>query len=222
MDIPEKHPGITHISLHCPDISAAKVALEAAGLRVVATPLSEFMKSGGAAKCLTLRLDTEALDWFGQGAQRGLAAEVHRLTLALGGLVKRGPLFLGERAFEAGAEVLDRLLLNLLAQFLRAGLVGLHHLLELSAIRFLRGRGDLIEERVDDADELALLRSQDDFHLGLELALRLLARLLHRFAFGFGGVGVELHFRSQRLELFICNGFVAGGHQLHFLLVGEL
>jgi len=52
---------------------ALQQALEAAGLRVVATPLSEFMKSGGAAKCLTLRLDTEALDWFGQGAQRGLA-----------------------------------------------------------------------------------------------------------------------------------------------------
>ena len=49
-------------------------ALQDAGLRVVATPLSEFMKSGGAAKCLTLRLDTEALDWFGQASVRAAAA----------------------------------------------------------------------------------------------------------------------------------------------------
>jgi lactoylglutathione lyase len=31
MDGPEKHPGITHIALLCPDIAAAKAALEAAG-----------------------------------------------------------------------------------------------------------------------------------------------------------------------------------------------
>ncbi|WP_151447876.1 dimethylarginine dimethylaminohydrolase family protein [Lacisediminimonas profundi] len=38
--------------------SAALVqALEAAGYQVHQTPLSEFMKAGGAAKCLTLRLD---------------------------------------------------------------------------------------------------------------------------------------------------------------------
>ena len=31
--------------------------LEAKGLRVLQTPLSEFMKAGGSAKCLTLRLN---------------------------------------------------------------------------------------------------------------------------------------------------------------------
>jgi N-dimethylarginine dimethylaminohydrolase len=32
-------------------------ALAAKGFEVVQTPLSEFMKAGGSAKCLTLRLD---------------------------------------------------------------------------------------------------------------------------------------------------------------------
>jgi len=32
MDVPEKHPGITHFALLCPDILAAKVQLEAAGI----------------------------------------------------------------------------------------------------------------------------------------------------------------------------------------------
>jgi lactoylglutathione lyase len=31
MDAPEKHPGITHVALLCPDILAAKARLEAAG-----------------------------------------------------------------------------------------------------------------------------------------------------------------------------------------------
>ena len=31
MDVPEKHPGITHIALLCPDILVAKAQLEAAG-----------------------------------------------------------------------------------------------------------------------------------------------------------------------------------------------
>lgn len=48
-------------------------ALQSLGRRVVATPLSEFMKSGGAAKCLTLRLDTGALRWFGHGRMRAQA-----------------------------------------------------------------------------------------------------------------------------------------------------
>jgi len=32
MDVPEKHPGITHFALLCPDILAAKERLEAAGI----------------------------------------------------------------------------------------------------------------------------------------------------------------------------------------------
>ena len=32
MDVSEKHPGITHFALLCPDILAAKVRLEAAGI----------------------------------------------------------------------------------------------------------------------------------------------------------------------------------------------
>ncbi len=39
MDVPEKHPGITHISLHCPDILAAKAALEAAGFPLSGGPM---------------------------------------------------------------------------------------------------------------------------------------------------------------------------------------
>ena len=35
----------------------ARAALEAAGFELLETPLSEFIKAGGAAKCLTLRLD---------------------------------------------------------------------------------------------------------------------------------------------------------------------
>lgn len=39
MDIPEKHPGITHIALLCPDIMAAKASLEAAGIAISGGPV---------------------------------------------------------------------------------------------------------------------------------------------------------------------------------------
>ena len=39
MDVPEKHPGITHIALLCPDIMAAKQRLEAAGIRLTGGPI---------------------------------------------------------------------------------------------------------------------------------------------------------------------------------------
>ena len=39
MDVPEKHAGITHISLLCPDILAAKAALEAAGYPLSGGPV---------------------------------------------------------------------------------------------------------------------------------------------------------------------------------------
>ncbi len=32
MDVPDKHPGITHLALLCPDLLAAKATLEAAGI----------------------------------------------------------------------------------------------------------------------------------------------------------------------------------------------
>jgi N-dimethylarginine dimethylaminohydrolase len=39
-------------------------ALAARGYQPVATPLDEFVKAGGSAKCLTLRLDgEEAAEW---------------------------------------------------------------------------------------------------------------------------------------------------------------
>lgn len=42
MDSAEKHAGITHIALLCPDIMAAKAALEAAGISLSGGPI-EFM-----------------------------------------------------------------------------------------------------------------------------------------------------------------------------------
>ena len=45
----------------CPRLHTA---LQAEGFATIETPLSEFVKSGGSAKCLTLRLDGEdAADW---------------------------------------------------------------------------------------------------------------------------------------------------------------
>ena len=41
-------------------------ALDAWGYQVIATPLTEFIKAGGAAKCLTLLLDQDLPDDFGQ------------------------------------------------------------------------------------------------------------------------------------------------------------
>src|ERR1700733_5270201 len=39
MDVPEKHPGITHIALLCPDLLAAKASLAAAGFSVREGPV---------------------------------------------------------------------------------------------------------------------------------------------------------------------------------------
>ncbi len=45
----------------CPELHER---LAEAGYTALATPLSEFVKSGGSAKCLTLRLDgEEAAAW---------------------------------------------------------------------------------------------------------------------------------------------------------------
>ena len=39
MDVAEKHPGITHFALLCPDIRAAKAQLEAAGIALSGGPI---------------------------------------------------------------------------------------------------------------------------------------------------------------------------------------
>jgi lactoylglutathione lyase len=39
MDVPEKHPGITHVALLCDDILAAKASLEAAGVPLSGGPI---------------------------------------------------------------------------------------------------------------------------------------------------------------------------------------
>jgi lactoylglutathione lyase len=39
MDIPDKHPGITHFALHCTDVLAAHAALEAAGIPLSGGPV---------------------------------------------------------------------------------------------------------------------------------------------------------------------------------------
>jgi lactoylglutathione lyase len=39
MDVPQKHPGITHVALLCLDIMAAKERLEAAGIRLSGGPV---------------------------------------------------------------------------------------------------------------------------------------------------------------------------------------
>lgn len=53
----------------CPNLHRE---LAARGFRPVETPLSEFVKAGGSAKCLTLRLDgEEAAGWKYDGEQEG-------------------------------------------------------------------------------------------------------------------------------------------------------
>jgi lactoylglutathione lyase len=47
MDVPAKHPGITHIALLCPDIAAAQRALEAAGIPLSGGPIQFFRGARG-------------------------------------------------------------------------------------------------------------------------------------------------------------------------------
>jgi lactoylglutathione lyase len=47
MDVPEKHPGITHFALLCPDILAAKARLEAEGIRISGGPIRFGPKAQG-------------------------------------------------------------------------------------------------------------------------------------------------------------------------------
>ena len=51
MDVPDKHPGITHFALLCPDIMAAKARLEAAGFALSGGPI----RFGPAAQGIFVR-----------------------------------------------------------------------------------------------------------------------------------------------------------------------
>jgi lactoylglutathione lyase len=47
MDVPEKHPGITHLALLCPDLERARAELEAAGVAISGGPVQ--LENLGAA-----------------------------------------------------------------------------------------------------------------------------------------------------------------------------
>lgn len=47
MDVPEKHAGITHFALLCPDILAAKARLEAAGIAISGGPVQFYPGAQG-------------------------------------------------------------------------------------------------------------------------------------------------------------------------------
>jgi len=47
MDVPEKHPGITHIALLVPDLDAARATIEAAGIPLSGGPIQFGPKSRG-------------------------------------------------------------------------------------------------------------------------------------------------------------------------------
>ena len=47
MDVPEKHAGVTHIALLCPDIAAAQRALEAAGIPLSGGPIQFYPGARG-------------------------------------------------------------------------------------------------------------------------------------------------------------------------------
>ncbi|MBX3188943.1 MAG: VOC family protein [Labilithrix sp.] len=51
MDVPDKHPGITHVALYCPDLGAAKEALEGAGFPLSGGP----MRLGERAEAIFVR-----------------------------------------------------------------------------------------------------------------------------------------------------------------------
>ena len=51
MDVPDKHPGITHFALLCPDILAAKASLEGAGITLSGGPI----RFGPAAQGIFVR-----------------------------------------------------------------------------------------------------------------------------------------------------------------------
>ena len=51
MDVPEKHPGITHVALLCQDIMAARDHLEAAGIPLSGGPV----RFGPAAQAIFVR-----------------------------------------------------------------------------------------------------------------------------------------------------------------------
>jgi lactoylglutathione lyase len=48
VDVPEKHPGITHFALLCPDIKATKQRLEAAGIQLSGGLCASGAERGGS------------------------------------------------------------------------------------------------------------------------------------------------------------------------------
>ena len=55
------------------DVAACDEALEALGYRVIIVPLPAFLRSGGAAFCLTLRLDRQSAASAGEVAEAAVA-----------------------------------------------------------------------------------------------------------------------------------------------------
>jgi lactoylglutathione lyase len=51
MDVPQKHPGITHIALSCPDVAVAKTLLDRAGFPVREGPV----RFGNGAQAIFVR-----------------------------------------------------------------------------------------------------------------------------------------------------------------------
>jgi lactoylglutathione lyase len=47
MDVPEKHPGMTHLALLCPDLAEAQRALEAAGIAISGGPVEFYPGARG-------------------------------------------------------------------------------------------------------------------------------------------------------------------------------
>ena len=63
--------GRTLVTPGCTD--SLRAALEARGYRVIIVPLPAFLRSGGAAFCLTLRLDRQSAASAGEVAEAAVA-----------------------------------------------------------------------------------------------------------------------------------------------------
>ena len=73
-----------------PKDSTPGCTLEARGFRVVETPLTAFLKAGGAAKCLTLRLDESRPASLAPPVAAPAAPNLHRTIRLRGHLLDSG------------------------------------------------------------------------------------------------------------------------------------